>query len=150
MPKLSRFFIRAALVYLLLGFSFGALILANKGIPFAPLVWALFPSHIEFLTLGWLTQLALGVAFWILPRLGRDAPRGDERWSWAAFVLVNLGILISAASPYAGLPWLGMTARIIQFGGFGLFVIGNWQRIYPPKWPARTKQESASESDIEV
>jgi hypothetical protein len=139
MPKLSRFFIRASLIYLVLGFTFGALILANKGIPFAPLVWALFPSHIEFLILGWLTQLALGVAFWILPRLGSSAPRGDERWSWAAFVLINIGILVSIVSPYANPPWLGMAARIIQFGGFLLYVMGNWQRVYPPKWPVVTK-----------
>lgn len=139
MPRLSRFFVRAALIYLLLGFTFGALILANKGVPFAPLIWALLPSHVEFLILGWLTQLALGVAFWILPRLGSVTPRGDERWSWAAFVLVNLGIFVSIVSPYVGFSWLGLVARLVQFGGFLLFVIGNWQRIYPPKWPVVTK-----------
>lgn len=134
MPQLSRFFIRAALIYLLLGFTFGGLILANKGILFAPMVWLLLSAHIEFLTLGWLTQLALGVAFWILPRLGGSSPRGDERWSWATLVLVNLGILLSIAAPYTGISWLGLLARIIQFVGFAAFAVGNWARIYPPKW----------------
>ena len=135
MPKLSRFFIRAALIYLVLGFTFGALILANKGIPFAPLVWALLPAHIEFVILGWLTQLELGVAFWILPRLGSVTPRGDERWSWAAFVLVNLGICVSALSPLASFLWLGWLARALQISGFIVFVLGNWRRIYPLKFP---------------
>jgi cbb3-type cytochrome oxidase subunit 1 len=135
MPKLSRYFIRAALVYLLVGFTFGALILANKGIPFAPVVWALLPAHIEFVIIGWLTQLALGVAFWILPRMGSSSPRGDERWSWAAFVLVNLGILLSVAAPYIGVVWLGLLARTLQAVGFAAFVAGNWRRIYPLNFP---------------
>lgn len=140
MPRLSYLFIRASLVYLVLGFTFGGLILANKAVPFAPMVWALLPSHIEFLTLGWLTQLALGVAFWILPRFVGGAPRGDERWSWAAFVLVNLGIFLNVTSPYAGLVWLGLLARILQAAGFAAFAIGNWKRIYPLKISIPTRQ----------
>jgi hypothetical protein len=133
MPRLSYLFIRASLIYLVLGFTFGGLILANKSVPFAPQVWALFPAHIEFLILGWLTQLALGVAFWILPRLVGGAPRGDERWSWAAFALVNLGIALNVAAPYTGFIWLGLLARILQAAGVASFAIGNWQRIYPLK-----------------
>jgi hypothetical protein len=140
MPRLSRFFIRAALIYLLLGFTFGALILANKGIPFAPAVWALLPIHIEFLILGWLTQLALGVAFWILPRLGSESPRGDERWSWLTFGLVNLGILLNCFAPYLNINWLGLLARVFQAIGFMTFVVGNWRRVYPPKWAIQTKE----------
>jgi hypothetical protein len=139
MPRLSRFFIRASLVYLFLGFTFGALILANKGILFAPLGWALLPAHIELMFLGWMTQLALGVAFWILPRLGSSTPRGDERWSWAAFIQVNLGILVLVFSPLAGIPWLGLLARALQTLGFAAFALGNWQRVYPPKFPSPPK-----------
>ena len=139
MPRLSYLFIRASLVYLVLGSTFGSLILANKGIPFAPFIWTLLPIHIEFLILGWLTQLALGVAYWILPRLTSSTPRGDERWSWATFALVNLGIVLNIAAPYAGLAWLGLLARILQAAGVAAFAIGNWQRIYPLKFslPAR-------------
>ena len=140
MPRLSYLFIRASLVYLVLGFTFGGLNLANKGIPFAPLIWALLPAHIEFLTLGWLTQLALGVAFWILPRLVGGAPRGDERWSWAAFGLVNLGIMLNVVASFTGLTQLGLSARILQAAGFAAFAIGNWKRIYPLKISLPTKQ----------
>jgi hypothetical protein len=140
MPRLSSIFIRASLIYLVLGFTFGSLILANKGIPFSPFIWALLPIHIEFLILGWLTQLALGVAFWILPRLTSSTPRGDERWSWAAFALVNLGIALNIAAPYAGLVWLGLLARILQAAGVAAFAIGNWQRIYPLKFSFQARQ----------
>jgi hypothetical protein len=140
MPRLSYLFIRASLVYLVLGFTFGGLILANKSVPFAPMVWALLPAHIEFLILGWLTQLALGVAFWILPRFVGGSPRGDERWSRAAFALVNLGIALNVAAPYMGLTWLGLLARILQAAGVAAFAIGNWQRIYPLKFSFSTRQ----------
>ena len=36
MPKLTCWYIRAALIYLTLGFTYGALILFHKGLPFAP------------------------------------------------------------------------------------------------------------------
>ena len=49
MPRLSRLAIRAALLYLLLGFTFGGLMLLNKGIPLAPWAWRLLPAHVEFL-----------------------------------------------------------------------------------------------------
>jgi hypothetical protein len=140
MPRLSYLFIRTSLVYLALGFTFGGLILANKSVPFAPLVWALLPAHIEFVVLGWLTQLALGVAFWILPRLASGAPRGNERWSWATFALVNLGIALNIAAPYTGFIWLGLLARILQAAGVAAFAIGNWQRIYPLKFSFSARQ----------
>lgn len=65
MPRLSVWFVRASLLYLLAEVTFGALLLANKGIAYYPPIWNLFPIHIEFLLVGWLVQLALGVAFWI-------------------------------------------------------------------------------------
>lgn len=140
MPRLSYLFIRASLVYLVLGFTFGSLILANKSIPFAPFIWTLLPIHIEFLILGWLTQLALGVAYWILPRLTSSTPRGDERWSWAAFTLLNLGIAVSIAAPITGFIWPVLLARILQAAGVAAFAIGNWQRIYPLKFSFSAKQ----------
>ena len=46
MPRLSVWFVRFSLIHLFLGFTIGGLILANKGIPFAPWVWNLLArSH---------------------------------------------------------------------------------------------------------
>ena len=60
MPRLSIWFIRSALIYLALGFTFGALLLANKGFPIIPEIWRLLPAHIELLLVGWTLQLAMG------------------------------------------------------------------------------------------
>ena len=36
MPRLSVYFVRASLIYLVLGFTFGGLLLANKGVMISP------------------------------------------------------------------------------------------------------------------
>jgi heme/copper-type cytochrome/quinol oxidase subunit 1 len=127
MPRLSVWLIRASLIYLLAGFGLGALMLADEGLRFAPFVDVLLPIHIEFLLLGWLIQLAMGVAFWILPRLGGAKPRGDARTAWLSFGLLNLGILLVAAQLVtrpAVLP-----GRLFELAALLLFAAGSWPRV---------------------
>lgn len=129
MPRLSLWFVRASLVYLLLGFTFGALMLAEKGISFFPPVWNLLPIHIEFLLLGWLVQLAMGVAFWIVPRFGVGLPRGNEMLIWVAFVCVNSGILLAALQLWFPLGLLA--GRVLEVVGVVIYVICTWRRVKP-------------------
>ena len=132
MPRLSRLFVRTAFVYLLLGFTFGALMLANKGLPLHPALWRLLPVHIEFLLFGWTLQLALGVAFWILPRFWDGPSRGNEAGARLAYVLLNLGVWLVAlgallAAP-AAVAFLGRTAELAAVFAFGFHI---WPRIIP-------------------
>jgi hypothetical protein len=131
MPRLSVYFVRAALIHLLLGFTFGALLLINKGMMISPMIWAFLPLHIEFTFIGWMIQLALGVAFWILPRFSRGPSRGDERWSWAAFTLLNTGILCIALQSLFTWPWISPMGRMFETLALASFVIGNWKRVKP-------------------
>lgn len=104
MPRLSVWMIRAALTHLGIGLLFGGLMLANKGIPFEPSLWRLLPVHIDLLLIGWLLQLAMGVAFWIAPRFS-DRPRYGRTWLvWAAFILLNSGVLLNAWGDWSGTP----------------------------------------------
>jgi hypothetical protein len=130
MPRLSAWFVRAALLYLALGFTLGALLLANKGVPISPYIWALLPAHIEFLLLGWTVQLALGVAFWILPRW--QTQRGDVRPAYAAFVLLNVGIWCVVLTPWLGLPsWVLSLGRACEAAAAGAFAVHAWPRVKP-------------------
>ena len=131
MPRLSCWFIRAALIYLAVGFTLGALLLAHKGLGFSPLMWRLLPFHMEMLLLGWFMQLAMGVAFWILPRFVHSAPRGNEKLSWFAFVLVNLGIGCVLAEATFLVQGLALAGRVAELGGVLLFVLGAWGRVRP-------------------
>jgi hypothetical protein len=109
MPVTSRTFIKASIVYLALGAVLGALMLINRWIPLGPVASYMRASHIELLVIGWLTQLILGVAWWLFPPLKiglrTDAPlpvrrgqsqRGSEPLFWATFACLNAGVLLGA------------------------------------------------------
>jgi len=129
MPRLSVWFVRCSLIHLFLGFTFGGLILANKEIPFAPLTWSLLPAHMEFLLLGWMVQLAMGVGYWILPRFRSDLPRGNVNLVWGALVLLNNGIVMVAIQPFISTTWLSSVGRILEISSALLFVFSLWQRV---------------------
>lgn len=133
MPRLSRWAIRASLLYLALGFTLGALLLYNKGLPLNPWLWSLLPAHIEFTLLGWTTQLALGVGFWILPRFARGPRRGNVRAAWAAFGLLNLGVwLVGLASPLGLSGVVPLLGRLAEAGAALAFGVHAWGRVKPP------------------
>lgn len=131
MPRLSIWMVRTALVHLLLGFTIGALLLANKGMPFYPALWRLLPLHSEILLLGWTLQLAMGVAFWILPRFDTARPRAG--FAWAAYLLLNLGIVLVAASlVWVTVPQLLFSGRLAEVGAALTFALHAWPRVKPP------------------
>jgi hypothetical protein len=130
MPRLSAYLIRTALGYLALGFTLGGLLLANKGIPIGAWVWQLLPAHIEALLVGWTTQLAMGVAFWMLPRFAGGPPRGNEKPVWLAYGLLNLGA--GAAILSQSLSWPGgilLAARLCELGAVMTFLWHAWPRV---------------------
>ena len=130
MPRLSVWFIRAALLYLIAGFTFGALMLANKGMALSPLFWLLLPIHVEVLLIGWIAQLALGVAYWILPRF-RQA-RGNTQAAWAAFILLNTGIWLAGLSlAFTGPPWVSLLGRLAEVAAAAAFALHAWPRVKP-------------------
>lgn len=130
MPTLSIWFVRTAFSYLVLGFTFGALMLANKGVPFAATLWRLRPAHIELLTIGWVVQLALGVAYWILPRFWEGPARGNTTGAYLAYGLLNGGIWLVALSTWLGLsPGLQLAGRLAEAGAALSFAWHIWPRI---------------------
>ncbi len=130
MPRLSVWFIRAALLYLLAGFTLGALLLANKGVDFAPMLWRWRPTHIELLLVGWTLQLAMGVAYWILPRFQQQ--RGNVRAAWAAFWLLNAGVLVAGlVTPLGGPAWQLVLGRLLEVGAAVAFAAHAWPRVKP-------------------
>lgn len=131
MPRLSVYFVRTSLIYLLLGLTLGGLMLVNKGLMISAMLWSLLPLHIEFAFVGWMLQLAMGVAFWILPRHPKGPPRGDERLSWAALLSINVGILCLVIDYFLQTSAFLVVGRTAELLGLALFVLGNWRRIKP-------------------
>lgn len=139
MPRLSAWMVRAALVHLVAGFALGAALLSVRAGALPPVAWLLLPLHVDALLLGWTLQLAMGVAFWILPRFlvaapggapPRHGPRGREAPAWAAFVLLNAGVLLVGASPLAGAPaGLAAAGRGAELLAAAAFALHAWPRV---------------------
>ena len=130
MPRLTVWFVRTALCYLAAGFLLGAILLVHRGVPLVSWLSMLLPLHIQFLLIGWMVQLTLGVAFWILPRFRSGPARGREGVAWLAYGLLNGGVVASALGDAAGLPslvpLLGHTAVGLAGVAFGLHA---WPRV---------------------
>ena len=130
MPRLSTWMIRASLLYLFTGFTFGALLLFHKGIPISARLWSLLPAHIDFLLSGWIVQLVMGMAFWILPRFSREPRRGNVGLAWLAFALINAGVLLVGLAPLLGLsPAASLLGRFAQAGAGLAFAAHAWPRV---------------------
>ena len=129
MPRLSQWYIKAALLYLLAGFTIGMLMLANKGVPFYPALWRLLPVHIEFLLVGWTLQFVLGVAFWIAPRFWQPPRRGDERGAVAAWILLNLGVWAVVAGVWLETAAFMLPGRLLEATAVAAFAWHIWPRI---------------------
>lgn len=132
MPALSRWFIRAALVYLALGFTLGATMLTLKALGRHGAVARLVAPHVEVLLMGWTLQLTMGVAYWILPRLAGGAGRGAVGYAWLAFVLVNLGVVSAALGPVVGsVDGVRFFGRAVEAAAAIAFGFHAWRRVRP-------------------
>ena len=130
MPRLSIWLVRAALVALLIGAALGAVLLAAPGFGAAGVLrWR--PLHAELLTVGWLLQLAFGVAWWILPRFRSGPERGREELVWAAFGLVNLGAIVAGTGGALGRSDWALAGRCAELLAAGAFILGAWPRVKP-------------------
>ncbi len=129
MPRLSVWAVRIALLYLLAGFTIGALLLIDKGINAYPAAWRWFSAHQEFLLIGWMAQFAMGIGYWIFPRY-RGNHRGNIAGAVIAVVLLNLGIALVFAGTFWGLPLIGW-GRAIEAAAVFSFVIYAWPRVKP-------------------
>lgn len=132
MPRLSVWLIRTALVYLVVGFGLGAVMLTFKVTPFTPVLIArLRPLHVELLTLGWTMNLALGVAYWILPRRASDGERGSETVVALAWAMLNVGVLSVGFAQGSGAPWAPLIGRLAEAAAAGTFALHAWSRVKP-------------------
>ena len=129
MPRLSVWCVRAALLYLGLGFTMGAIMLAAPALRLPLTVLRLRPLHAEILLVGWVVQLAFGVAYWILPRLRGPLARGNERLAWFALLLLNLGVLAAGlGQAFAAPSWVPVAGRAAESAAALAFARHAWSR----------------------
>ena len=136
MPRLSRFFIKAGLLYLVAAFTLGLLVAARVPLGLPAWLSAFQPVLAHLFVVGWITQLIMGVAYWMFPKITKDNPRGDVRFGWIVFWLLNIGLLLRVASeplitldPAAPAGWALIASAVCQLlAGWGI-VVALWPRV---------------------
>ncbi len=133
MPTQTRWLVRAALVWLVAGLMLGV---AMQLPPAAqlPLLRAAWPTYLHVLTVGWLTQLIIGVALWLFPRHSAAQPRGSEPLAWVTFACLNLGLLLRVlGEPGRALGYdthlALLVSAVAQLVAVGTFVLNVWPRV---------------------
>ena len=133
MPALTRWFIKAGMLYLVAALVLSPLMHSGLSAR-VPLLSVMWPTYLHVLVVGWLTQLIFGVAFWLFPKHPSAAPRGSDRLGWTCFALLNLGLLLRVvAEPLQGLgrpttPLLVASAVAQLLAGWA-FVANTWPRV---------------------
>ena len=136
MPPLTRYFIKTALVYFVAALLVGVLLLARPAFDLPSEIAALSPVYFHLLMVGWVTQLIFGMLFWMLPKYSRERPRGNERWVWATYILINVGLVfrivgepLVALQPAAGAGWMLALSAVLQLLGGWSFLVNAWSRV---------------------
>jgi cbb3-type cytochrome oxidase subunit 1 len=136
MSPLSRLFIKTSFIYLGVGLAIGILLAVQSLWNLPTYITALYPAYIHLLTVGWLTLLIFGVAYWMFPKYSQERPHGNEMQSWAAYFLLNIGLVIRLGSEpivsqTGGIYWgyLLVLSAILQWLGGIIFIINLWKRV---------------------
>lgn len=141
MPPLVRLYIRTAFVYFVAGFLLLALMALDGWLNIGRWFGAVYLSQLHLLVVGWITQLSIGVAYWMFPRFLKQVdprPRGSDTLAWAVYICLNAGLVLRlVAEPFyrmSGQSWLAALVAlsgVLQAAaavGFGLLI---WARIRP-------------------
>jgi hypothetical protein len=144
MPPLARTFVKAAFVYFIVAFVLGALVMLEQWLGFSRWLRTVYLGQVHLLMVGWITQLAIGVAYWMFPRFLKQQdprPRGSDTLAWLVFVTLNIGLVLRLIlEPFylmGGGPWLAAVMVLSGFlqalaaVGFGLLIWGRVRAMEP-------------------
>lgn len=136
MPLLTRWYVKTAIIYLVVALSLGVLLAGGGLVPLPAFLVLAAPAQIHLFVVGWLTQLIFGIAYWMFPKASAEHPRGNDTLAVLTYVTLNLGLLARAV----GEPWqalsgglasgaLLVSSGVLQWvGGVG-FALMVWPRV---------------------
>lgn len=136
MPTLSRWFIKIGMLYFTVGLIMMALMMMQPVFEWSSNLQVLRPVAFHLLVIGWISQLIMGVGYWMFPKQSRETPRGSERIGWGVLILLNVGLVLRSIGepavvliPQAKLGWtLAVASLCLLLAGWG-FIANSWGRI---------------------
>ena len=136
MPVLTRWFLKSALLYLIVALLLGVVLATPAVFPVPPAIGVWGPVYFHLFMVGWIAQLIFGVVYWMFPRYTRDQPRGSEKLAVATYVLLNAGLVLRAVAepiqslwPMSGWGWGVALSALLQWLAGMAFVWNTWARV---------------------
>lgn len=136
MPIITRTFIKTALAYFVLALAVGLLLALRPLVNLPRWMAGLTPVYFHLFMVGWVTELIIGVAYWMFPKFSQESPRGWDGLAWAVYGLLNVGLLTRmvaepAQSVITGAwpGWLLVVSALAQWLAALLFVANTWPRV---------------------
>ncbi len=136
MPPITRLFIKTSFLYLVAAFCVGLLLALRAAASLPALIGGLSPVYFHLFMVGWVTQLIVGVAYWMFPKWSKQRPRGHDALALATFWLLNTGLLLrviaepaQTVSAWPGWGWLIVLAALLQWLAGLAFVANTWPRV---------------------
>lgn len=136
MPLITRLFIKTAFIYFIAALLIGLALAINGVFNLPPLIVALNPVYFHLLMVGWVTELIIGVAYWMFPKFTRAQPRGSDLLAWVTYVLLNSGLILRIfAEPLHAIGtgalwgWLLVASALCQWLAGLAFVANTWPRV---------------------
>lgn len=134
MPTLTRVFIKTGLLYFVVALAAWLVVAAQPVLGLPAGVAVLRPVALHLLMVGWVTQLIIGVVFWMFPKESKERPRGSETLGWVVYVLLNSGLVLRvigeplvATMPGAG--WMLALSAVLQLAASWVFIANTWARV---------------------
>lgn len=136
MPTLSRWFIKLGMLYFIVGLFMMTVLMIQPVFEWSSRLQVLRPVAFHVLVIGWITQLIMGIGYWMFPRQSKENPRGSERVGWAVLIMLNIGLFLRSIGepavvllPDAKLGWtLAAASILLLLAGWG-FIANSWSRI---------------------
>jgi hypothetical protein len=142
MPYVSRLFVKTGIVYLLVTFLAGGVMLCLEalGRP-VPAVFGIEHAHAGFI--GWLVNTVIGIGYWLLPLNRRRFPQTQGRYpqglAVTSFYMLNVGLVVRLVTE----PWFSfhpaaigsgllVASSVLQVLGIASIAWVAWQRVFPP------------------
>lgn len=146
MPKVSRTFIKAGMIYFLFSLLAGLLLEFDQ--VFIP---GLVPLFWHMLMVGWITQIIMGVSIWMYPGRNREEGFKYQKWNWLTFIFLNTGLVLRIISePVVGISgeelWkiLLVFSALLQFLAGITYLVEIWPRVLSKKQQRKQRKRMRS------
>jgi hypothetical protein len=129
MPTITRYFIKSAMLYFVVGLFMAFLLSAKTLLNLPDTIMLMNPTYLHVLVMGWITQLIIGISYWMFPKYSKEKPRGDERIGWFIFIAFNIGLLLRVVGEPLAIRWMLPISAVVQMVAIWFFILAIWPRV---------------------